>query len=43
MKMKEDTYEVEKNQLKTDNQSLKKKIVVMEKDLESLNSKVNMC
>jgi len=42
MKVKEDTFEVEKNQLKTDNQCLKKKIVIMEKDLDSLNSKVSV-
>lgn len=40
MKVKEDAYEVEKNKLNTDNQCLKKKIVVMEKDIENLNSKV---
>lgn len=40
MKVKEDAFEVEKNKLNTDNQCLKKKIVVMEKDLENLNLKV---
>lgn len=40
MKIKEDTFGMEKNKLNTDNQCLKKKIVVMEKDLENLNSKV---
>lgn len=42
MKVKEDTFEVEKNQLKIDNQCLKKKIVIMEKDIDSLNSKVSV-
>lgn len=41
IKVKEDTFEAEKNQLKIDNQCLKKKIVIMEKDLDSLNSKVS--
>jgi len=42
MKIKEDAFEVEKNKLNTDNQCLKKKIVVMEKDLDSLNFKVSI-
>jgi len=42
MKIKEDAFEVEKNKLNADNQCLKKKIVVMEKDLESLNVKVSI-
>lgn len=42
IKMKEDMFEIEKNKLNTDNQCLKKKIVVMEKDLENLNLKVYM-
>ncbi|KAE9542770.1 hypothetical protein AGLY_002681 [Aphis glycines] len=41
MKIKEDAFEVEKNKLNADNQCLKKKIVVMEKDLESLNVKIS--
>jgi hypothetical protein len=40
IKIKEDAFGVEKNQLNIDNQSLKKKILVMEKDLDNLNSKV---
>lgn len=42
MKIKEDAFGVEKNNLNTDNQCLKKKIVVLEKDLENLNSKVSL-
>jgi len=42
IKMKEDAFEVEKNQLNTDNHCLKKKIVVMEKDIDNLNSKVSV-
>lgn len=42
IKLKEDAFEVEKNQLNIDNQCLKKKIVSMEKDLDNLNSKVSL-
>lgn len=42
MKIKEDLFEVEKNQLKAENQCLEKKIIVMEKDLDSLNLKVSV-
>lgn len=42
IKIKEDAFNIEKNQLNSDNQCLKKKIVVLEKDLENLNSKVNV-
>lgn len=42
MKIKEDAFGVEKNNLNTDNQCLKKKIVNLEKDLENLNSKVSV-
>lgn len=41
IKIKEDAFGVEKNQLTTDNQSLKKKILAMERDLDNLNSKVS--
>lgn len=40
IKIKEDTFGVEKTKLSTDNQCLKKKIVAMEKDLDNLNLKV---
>lgn len=40
MKTKEDTFEIEKNLINADNQSLKRKICILEKDLESLNFKV---
>lgn len=40
IKIKEDAFGVEKNQLNNDNQCLKKKILVMEKDLDNLNLKV---
>jgi len=42
MKMKEEAFGVEKNELNVDNQCLKKKIVAMEKDLDNLKSKVSM-
>jgi len=42
MKMKEEAFGVEKNELNLDNQCLKKKIVAMEKDLDNLKSKVSM-
>lgn len=40
MKVKEDTFEVEQNELKTEIQCLKKKNAIMEKHIENLNSKV---
>lgn len=42
IKIKEDAFNVEKNQLNIDNQCLKKKIIVIEKDIDNLNSKVNI-
>lgn len=43
IKMKEDAFGVEKNELNTNNQCLKKKILAMEKDLDNMNSKVSVC
>lgn len=42
IKVKEDAFEVEKNNLHLENQNLNKKIVVMEKDLECFNYKVSV-
>lgn len=42
MKMKDEMFRTEKNELNVDNQCLRKKILAMEKDLDNLNSKVSM-
>lgn len=42
IKIKEDKFEVEKNNLYSENQNLNKKIVVMEKDIDCFNSKVSV-
>lgn len=42
IKIKEDAFSIEKNNLNVDNQCLKKKIVVLEKDLDNLNLKVSL-
>lgn len=42
IKIKEDAFEIEKNQLTTDNQFLKKKILTLETNLVTLNSKVSL-
>lgn len=42
MKMKEEAFGAEKNELNTDNQCLKKKILMMEKDLDNLTLKVSI-
>lgn len=41
IKIKEDAFGVEKNKLTTDNQFLKKKILILETDLDNLNLKVS--